>query len=496
MANAGLILPATLAPHLELQSLIDAKVHLPDSSAACQPGRKALTLVHSMIAGGDCIDDANVLRAGSSAAVLGHVVMAPSTLGTFLRAHTFGNVLKLDSVNNEALRRAWTAGVAQISASRIQRSGVPIMSSSPTQLTKTAVRKACQKLQVRIFEILPWLKITSCSDALGIRWLLDFGDAGDAAFFEMCASPEYAGYWARDGDERADERDDHYEYREEVRAERFIEWLEQNSLEIEHQPYRANTGMLGLKSTDPIEIERQARFNSFEWKSEIIREDAGELYDELVEAANSATFMSERMKWRAFEVLVRSVFRNQGYDTLLGSGSHDGGVDLELFEHGLAGLTKIAVQIKRYSKGNKVGLQAVQAIYGASVDRYDGCVLVTSSSFLPGTKSWAATREKSLVDGKELREMMRQDTRPEVIHVSRPTSQPSHREVEYYKLNGEEALFWETQRVGKFLSGIWEWDEIRRTECLCESQTDGLWIGPNGTLFESVAAPYAKLLNR
>ena len=97
VANAGLILPATLAQHLDLQGLINSKVHLPDTSAGCLPGRKALTLVHSMIAGGDCIDDADVLRAGSSAAVLGHVVMAPSTLGTFLRAHTFGNVRQLDS---------------------------------------------------------------------------------------------------------------------------------------------------------------------------------------------------------------------------------------------------------------------------------------------------------------------------------------------------------------------------------------------------------------
>ena len=110
VANAGLILPATLAQHLDLQGLIDSKVHLPDSSAGCLPGRKALTLVHSMIAGGDCIDDADVLRAGASAAVLGHAVMAPSTLGTFLRGHTFGNVRQLDSVNTEALRRAWTAG--------------------------------------------------------------------------------------------------------------------------------------------------------------------------------------------------------------------------------------------------------------------------------------------------------------------------------------------------------------------------------------------------
>ena len=56
-ANAGLILLATTAQHLGLEDLINTKVHLSDSSAGCRPGRKALTLVHSIIAGGDSIPD-------------------------------------------------------------------------------------------------------------------------------------------------------------------------------------------------------------------------------------------------------------------------------------------------------------------------------------------------------------------------------------------------------------------------------------------------------
>jgi hypothetical protein len=51
-----------------------------------------------------------VLRAGRTADVLGHRVMAPSTLGTFLRAFTFGHVRQLDRVLGEALGRAWAAG--------------------------------------------------------------------------------------------------------------------------------------------------------------------------------------------------------------------------------------------------------------------------------------------------------------------------------------------------------------------------------------------------
>ncbi len=42
--------------------------------------------------------------------VLGHRVMAPSTLGTFLRAFTFGHVRQLDRVLDVALARAWATG--------------------------------------------------------------------------------------------------------------------------------------------------------------------------------------------------------------------------------------------------------------------------------------------------------------------------------------------------------------------------------------------------
>ena len=57
-----------------------------------------MTLVSAMALGADCIDDCDVLRSGRTAAVLGHAVAAPSTLGTFLRAFTFGHVRQLDRV--------------------------------------------------------------------------------------------------------------------------------------------------------------------------------------------------------------------------------------------------------------------------------------------------------------------------------------------------------------------------------------------------------------
>jgi hypothetical protein len=55
----------------------------------------------------------DLLRTGATAAVLGHRVMAPSTLGTFLRSFTFGHVRQLDRATEQILSRAWAAGAGQ-----------------------------------------------------------------------------------------------------------------------------------------------------------------------------------------------------------------------------------------------------------------------------------------------------------------------------------------------------------------------------------------------
>ncbi len=63
-ANAGLLLPATLAQHLGLGELVDYHLDLGDAPGRANAGDKMLTLVASALAGGDCIDDADALRAG------------------------------------------------------------------------------------------------------------------------------------------------------------------------------------------------------------------------------------------------------------------------------------------------------------------------------------------------------------------------------------------------------------------------------------------------
>ena len=86
VSNAGLILPSTLALHLALPQLVDGHLDLGDAPGRANTGDKVMTLVASALAGGDCIDDADVLRTGGTARAIGCVVKAPSTLGTFLRS--------------------------------------------------------------------------------------------------------------------------------------------------------------------------------------------------------------------------------------------------------------------------------------------------------------------------------------------------------------------------------------------------------------------------
>ena len=106
VANAGLPLPITLVHHLGLGELVDRHVNLGGAPGRANVGDKMMRLVASALTGGDCIDDADSLRAGGTEQVLGCAVKAPSTLGTFLRSFQWGHVRQLDRVSREVLALA------------------------------------------------------------------------------------------------------------------------------------------------------------------------------------------------------------------------------------------------------------------------------------------------------------------------------------------------------------------------------------------------------
>ena len=111
VSDAGIALVATLVGRLGIEALVERFVRLRgDRPGAANAGRKVMALIYAMLLGADSIDDCEVLRAGRTRRLLGGWLPAPSTLGTFLRAFTFGHVRQLDRLLAETLMRAWRAG--------------------------------------------------------------------------------------------------------------------------------------------------------------------------------------------------------------------------------------------------------------------------------------------------------------------------------------------------------------------------------------------------
>lgn len=110
VADAGLLLAGTVMARLGLEALVDGVVRPPGAGRGS--GAKVLSLVASMLVGGSFIGDAERLRAGRAAAVVGFTPLAPSTLGTFVRSFAFGHLRQFDRAQELALSRAWSLGAA------------------------------------------------------------------------------------------------------------------------------------------------------------------------------------------------------------------------------------------------------------------------------------------------------------------------------------------------------------------------------------------------
>ena len=111
VCDAGVMLVATLAERLGVEALAQQLVVLRrDRPGAANAGRKVMALIYAMVLGADSIDDSDLLRAGRTRRLLGGWIPAPSTLGTFLRAFTFGHVRQLDALLGRSFERAWAAG--------------------------------------------------------------------------------------------------------------------------------------------------------------------------------------------------------------------------------------------------------------------------------------------------------------------------------------------------------------------------------------------------
>src|SRR5260370_41653155 len=101
VSRAGLVPVMSLAERAGLYALARGGVAI-TGKCGVNAEVKIGCLVAGMAAGADSIDDMDLLRHGAMPQVFSGV-RAPSTLGSFLRSFTFGNVAQLGKVNRELL---------------------------------------------------------------------------------------------------------------------------------------------------------------------------------------------------------------------------------------------------------------------------------------------------------------------------------------------------------------------------------------------------------
>ncbi len=107
VSGAGLLPAALLAQRIGLAGLIERRVRLAEHGA--NSATKALTVIGSMLLGGDSVADTALLQAGATNELFDQL-RAPSTIGSWLRSFKWSNVRELDAVTRELLARLWAAG--------------------------------------------------------------------------------------------------------------------------------------------------------------------------------------------------------------------------------------------------------------------------------------------------------------------------------------------------------------------------------------------------
>lgn len=122
-------------------------------------------------------------------------------------------------------------------------------------------------------------------------------------------------------------------------------------------------------------------------------------------ARSEAAEVLDGMSWQQFERLVGEGFRLQGYRVVeTGGGGADGGIDLVLNKDG----EKYLVQCKQW-RAFRVGVEVVRELYGVmAAQGAAGGFVVTSGRFTDEARSFAGGRNVQLIDGTQLRALIKQ----------------------------------------------------------------------------------------
>ena len=156
--------------------------------------------------------------------------------------------------------------------------------------------------------------------------------------------------------------------------------------------------ILPLEQYDPLLCEQFREYMRWKWICSLVQGDFDALNAELYAYFDKNPDQLHRLHWRDFEKLVAELLESQGFDTELGPGTGDDGIDIRLVQRDPLGDILTLVQVKKYAKHRQVRLQAIQALHGVkAASGASRSVFVTTSDYQPCGRRFAA-RENVKMD--------------------------------------------------------------------------------------------------
>jgi len=135
---------------------------------------------------------------------------------------------------------------------------------------------------------------------------------------------------------------------------------------------------------------------AFEWHSRLVAPDYAEIYSSIYSYFAQNPERMGALCPRAWEEFLASVFTERGYETILGPGRADGGVDLRLTQNTVYGDQVTVVQAK--SKKRPIELELVAALSGVMIDQnVERGIMVTTSRYLPSAQKFASRQAREII---------------------------------------------------------------------------------------------------
>ena len=178
---------------------------------------------------------------------------------------------------------------------------------------------------------------------------------------------------------------------ESLRGSRGIDLSREIAAAIEHTGFYLEEDCFYVADDKSDLVIAYCDYFEWRWICDLITPDHSSLYEEIFDRFWKNPDELYNLSPRKYEEFLEVVFQNNGYRTLLGKGSNDGGVDLRLYTNDIVGESVTLVQAKRYKSENPIELQAVQALTAVVDDqKANRGLFVTTSRYLPCARNFAS----------------------------------------------------------------------------------------------------------